>query len=1515
MMILFSVVHAQEKSKELWQSIDQWQQPQGLPQNTVLSVLQSRDGYLWVGTKGGLARFDGVRFSIFDDREKNQLKEGEVRALTEADDGSLWIGTYGGGVTQLKNGDFTTYQVEEGLIHNFITSLCRGAEGEIWIGTDNGLSSYRDGKFTNYTLKATFDSNAVRALYRDTDGSVWIGFGNGELGVVRGGKIFREDQDRPLSTSGVTSFCKTRDQALWIATQDGLFRRQRGKTARFSTREGLASNKINSLHEDKLGRLWIGSEGGLILYEQGRFSHYNTVEGIYSVGAVTSINSDREGGLWIGYRGDGLARLRQGQFISYTMRDRMADDYVSSVFQDRIGRIWLGTRHGLYLFREEEYLLVPVGKNADMAITALAEDHKGNLWVGTNKGVFKSIRGGDCRKHSCTLKFAPVMLPKINDPYIRVIYADRSGSIWIGLNQEGLLKSQSGRLTQYTKKEGLSNDEIRALVGDSDGGLWIGAKGGGLNYFKENRFSSYTEKDGLAGNNIQSLMFDRKGILWIATRQGVSRLEKGRFITYTAENGLFSNHVYGFVEDDYDNLWMSCSKGVFRVRRQEMDEFALGNSPRIQAIVYGLEHGLSSTVSVVGHSPVSFKSKDGRVWFGNYKGVSIVDPSRLGSNAPPPPVQIEEVRIDAASFHPNQAANAPPGRGEFVFRYTALSFLAPAKIRFKYKLDGHDTDWVDAGTHRAAFYNKIPPGAYTFRVLAANNEGVWNETGAAIAIELKPHVYQRKWFYALCSVLLLLLLAGAYKYRIRQVAAREKELELLVEVRTSELQEQIAVRERIEKQKEIHRQQIELNMEIANAINNDAALRENLQQCAEITVSRINAAFCRIWTLNEADNTLEMQASAGLYTHIDGPHSRVPVGQFKIGRIALNCQPHLTNEVLTDPNIGDPAWAQREGLVAFAGYPLMVGDRLLGVIALFAYAPLRDSVLDALSMIASKIALFVQRKQMEIFLRASKERYKTIIEEMTDGYWETDLEGNYTFFNAQLLKLHQRTREELLGANHCQDLDEETALRVRWQFQEVITSEEPARGFTYESKRANGVRWINETTISLSRSAEGSPVGFRGIDRDVTERIRAEEHLRKAKESAEAANQAKSDFLANMSHEIRTPMNGIIGMTYLTLETKLTPEQAEYMGVVKSSAESLLTIINEILDFSKIEAGKFELDSEIFDPREVFEDLLKPLRLRAEQKGLLLSDSMPKDIPLALVGDAGRLRQVLINLLGNAIKFTAEGEVRLTVQVKSLTEESACLLFSISDTGIGVRPEKKRAIFEAFSQADTSTTRIYGGTGLGLTISSRLVEMMEGKINVESEPGVGSTFYFTARFGIAANARAQDEMRLQASSSIVDEAPPAIANGLRVLLAEDNLLNQVLAVRILEKRGHSVTVTDTGARALAALERVQFDLVLMDVQMPEMDGVETTARIRELERSTGVHIPIIAMTAHAMKGDRERCLKAGMDGYVSKPIKAAELFRVIQELLLMPAGTDDKKTNAKMSLETPRPSQGSRQSI
>ncbi|MFO0896925.1 MAG: PAS domain-containing protein [Pirellulales bacterium] len=505
----------------------------------------------------------------------------------------------------------------------------------------------------------------------------------------------------------------------------------------------------------------------------------------------------------------------------------------------------------------------------------------------------------------------------------------------------------------------------------------------------------------------------------------------------------------------------------------------------------------------------------------------------------------------------------------------------------------------------------------------------------------------------------------------------------------------------------------------------------------------------------------------------------------------------------------------------------------------------------------------------ELALGDSEARYRSLVESLPLSTWSKGLDGRFTFANQMFCERAGLKLEELIGRTDLDLFREELAEKYRRDDEHVVQSGKVLEAIE-EFRQPEGNKLYVQVLKAPVHDAAGRIVGTQGVFWDVTARVEAEAQVERARLAAEEASRAKSQFLANMSHEIRTPLGGILGMTHLMLESEPTPLQREYLGLVEQSAEALLTVINDILDFSKIEAGKLELVEEVFSPVHLVRGLVQLLEPRARQKGLALAANLATDTPARVRGDAGRLRQVLLNLLGNAVKFTERGEVELSLEVEGRDERTVELHLAVRDTGIGIPPDKQQRVFESFEQADGATNRKYGGTGLGLAISQRLVELMHGRIWLESEVGRGSTFHVCLPLALEAGGEL-------APAAAPREIPPPV-RPLRILLAEDSLVNQKYAVALLGKRGHEVVVAADGRQAVNRALAERFDVVLMDVQMPELDGLAATAEIRRYEREIGGHLPIVAMTAHAMQGDRERCLAAGMDGYVSKPLRPEEFL-------------------------------------
>lgn len=738
-----------------------WLTESGLPQNTVHSVAQTRDGYIWIGTEAGLARFDGVTFTIFDKQNTPQIKSNYIRALLADRQGALWIGTADGLVCRV-NGNFTLFTTNEGLPSNTIQAIYEDRAGNLWVATATGLGLFKSGGLTTFTTRERLIGGSIQALFEDAEGALWIATPFG-VGRVKDGAFTNYTVRDGLSSNSVRAIQQDRDGRLWFGSLGGLTSFSRGRFTTYTTRDGLPNDRIISLYAGRDGALLVGTAGGLCRFTDGRFTGLNPGEEL-ATATILSLLEDLEGNLWIGTESAGLNLLKDTKFTTYTVKTGLSSDVIKSIYEDHEGSTWIGTDGGgLNLLKDGKVSVYTTRDGlSSNVVLALFGDSSGNLWAGTPEGLNRFANG----------KFTTFTAADgLTNNDVRSITADHSGNLWIG-TRGGLTRMKEGVFKTFTEVDGLPNDLIATLYVDTKGVLWIGTLGG-LSKFSNNEFTTLTTRDGLTSDAVISLYEDSEKTLWIGTNGGgLNRLKDGKITAYTMLNGLLDDTVYRILEDGRNNLWLSCRKGVFHIEKKALDDFANGRISSIAPVAYGTADGMITRECSGGGDPAGWKSVDGKLWFPTIKGVAMIDPERIRINSKPPPVVIEQVRIDNQSITPGDRVELPSGATRLDFYFTAPSFVAPEKVRFKYKLEGFDKDWIDSGSRRIAYYTNLRPGNYTFRVIASNNDGVWNETGATLGLYLKPFFYQTYWFYAVCLLALAVLGTLLYRLRVRGMQKR-----------------------------------------------------------------------------------------------------------------------------------------------------------------------------------------------------------------------------------------------------------------------------------------------------------------------------------------------------------------------------------------------------------------------------------------------------------------------------------------------------------------------------------------------------------------------------------------------------------------------------------------------------------------------------------------------------------------------------------------------------------------------
>ena len=745
-----------------------WTTDQGLPQNSVYAMVQTRDGYLWLGTDEGLVRFDGLRFTVFDRTNTPAITDPFVFSLHETQDGSLWAGTDRGGLIRYHDGQFSRYGPESGLPVARIQALASDARGTLWVGLRGaGLARFDGNRFTVLNTNDGLSSDNVLAVLEDSEGTLWVG------------------------------------------TDAGLDRFDNGRFVHVQRSEGLPQGGVRAIREDRSHRLWIGilgaalgarfHDGALCVRTGGRFSVVSTGADLPSM-AVMTITDDRDGNLWLGTAGGGIVRVRDGKLESWLLGETPSDDMVYALTEDREGNLWIGTQPGgLHRLRNSRFVTIEKRDGlTDEVIESLLQDHRGVMWIGTHAG-------GACRLEpagpTCLTTHDGLAHNRVN-----AMAEDPDGTMWLG-TEGGLNRLRNGSFTRYTTADGLPVDHVNALLRSHSGELWIGTWGGGVARMAGSRIERpagatgryvnvmYQRRSGdvwigttegltiwTAGrmvnathdlgmpSAVEAIYEDRDGNMWIGTRRDGLFLYKykgGQLRQFTTAAGLYDNLVGTLLEDDSGFLWMTCNKGIFRVSRQELLDVATGKRSRVTSFGFDTDDGLKNRECDFGQG--RWKADDGKLWFATVGGVAVTDPARLASSSEPASVHIEHLLVDGDDVPPASSPSIRYDTRHIEFRFVGLSLSAPQRVRYRYRLEGFDPDWIDGGDSRVAHYTNLAPGPYRFEVAASNGDGLWSPEPAAVAFTVASPVWRRPWFAMTVLALIVAAALSAAQVRVARL--------------------------------------------------------------------------------------------------------------------------------------------------------------------------------------------------------------------------------------------------------------------------------------------------------------------------------------------------------------------------------------------------------------------------------------------------------------------------------------------------------------------------------------------------------------------------------------------------------------------------------------------------------------------------------------------------------------------------------------------------------------------------
>jgi ligand-binding sensor domain-containing protein len=736
-----------------------WTTEDGLPQNSISSITQTTDGYIWTASESGLARFDGVRFSPILIKE---IGSNGISRLRASRNGGLWVLSLAGKLLYLKDSNISMHTVSDKPFTDNRQALFEDRSGVIWIGlTDKGLLRMRQGQYQSFTTSNGLVGNSVRAIVEDQEGSIWIGTEQG-LSQIKGDDVVSHTYDTNGTRSlNITALALDSGSGLWIGCMDGqLLRFSAGK---FTPYVNDNQAEIEAILEDTDGNIWIGSSlNGLsrvVNTEVGRSSAHR----IFYDENVRTIFEDREKNLWLGTRKKGLVRLKTGKFTVYSKTEGLSDDLIRTVFEESDGSLWIGTRNGLNWLKNDGISIFNVDSGLPHNnVRAVYKDSQGRLWAGTQGHGLALLSGN---------KFSILPSTTIIENIVSIT-EDCHGTVWAASSRGGLIQLSGQHLKVIESGNQLPKTDVRLLYRDNKCNIWAGTVDG-LVLLNKSEVKIYTERDGLPNNSVRSIREDAEGNLWIGTHSGgLGQLKDGKFTTYTSQVGLYKDDVYQILDGRDGYLWIGCREGIYKVPKQDFKDLDEGRIKKLTAITYDASDGMKNRECSINGRYISINPASNRLMFPTIDGVVIIDPFNIKKNSVAPPVRIEDVITNGKPVAHTNVLSIPPGQDNLEIHYTALSFTNPRRITFKYKLEGVDNDWVDAGTRRVAYYTNIPPGDYKFLVSAQNEDGVWNTEGAFIDLHLQPYFYQTRWFYLLCMMIAAALIWFLYSVRIRFIKRR-----------------------------------------------------------------------------------------------------------------------------------------------------------------------------------------------------------------------------------------------------------------------------------------------------------------------------------------------------------------------------------------------------------------------------------------------------------------------------------------------------------------------------------------------------------------------------------------------------------------------------------------------------------------------------------------------------------------------------------------------------------------------